>query len=91
MRYINFFLEAPNGGFGRYVEKVYVLSVPYKPRKSLKKSPGASGPGSRRESGKGLEEVSFWDLLESFSRVSRLFRDSRGASGPEAPGDFFGV
>ena len=63
-----------------------------KPEKVWKKSPGASGLGPPRESGKKSRK-------SLFGTFSRLFPDSRdffqtffrlsGALGPEAPGDFF--
>ena len=56
------------------------------PRKT---SPGASGPVWPPEN---VSKKSFWDLFETFFQTletsSRLFRDSRRALEPEAPGDF---
>ena len=68
------------------------LSGARNPEKVLKKSPGASDPGTPRECGKSLEKV-FRDLFETFSRLpgtfSRLFPDSRGVPGRRPRSDFF--
>ena len=61
-------------------------SGPETPTKSEKSLPGLRPRGPPRESGKSLEKV-FRDLFETFSRLSRLFRDFFPDS--PAPGDFF--
>ena len=63
-----------------------------KPRKCLKKVSRGLRPRGPRESGKSLEKVfsgPFQDFFQTLETFSRLFPDSRGALGPEAPGDFF--